>query len=57
MKCRKRRVSARQLEKKQLAKPKHEKGVFAPLPNEVSFFLILLQHRSTCYKRMISIIT
>jgi len=33
----KRRVSARQLEKRQLAvvQPDNEKGAFAPLPNEV----------------------
>ena len=40
MKCRKRRVSARQLEKRQLSivkTPLHEKGDFAPLPIEVSF--------------------
>lgn len=43
MKCRKRRVSARQLEKRQLSivkTPVHEKGDFAPLPIEVMFRII-----------------
>lgn len=38
MKCRKRRVSARQLEKKKLQVTETERGSFSPLPVEVTRF-------------------
>ena len=52
MKCRKRRVSARQLEKKQLTvvQPDNEKGAFAPLPIEVlQIFYIIAIIYTKCF--------